>query len=81
MFRATAASQTMLDCNYDDSLNTISVPLNKWDSVYTKEGEKRVSDLIIRDSVKLFNGNKEEYKYVKQLEDSNTNPAIRDVIF
>lgn len=81
MFRATAATQTSVDCNYDSSLNLISVYLNNCDSVYTKEGEKKVSDLVVGDLVKLMNNNEEVYKHVKQLDDSNTHLGVRNVIF
>lgn len=81
MFRATAATRTSVDCNYDSSLNLISVYLNNCDSVYTKEGEKKVSDLVVGDLVKLMNNNEEVYKHVKQLEDSNTHLGVRNVIF
>ena len=81
MFRATAATQTSVDCNYDSSLNLISVYLNHCDSVYTKEGEKKVSDLVVGDLVKLMNNNEEVYKHVKQLEDSDTHLGVRNVIF
>ena len=81
MLRATPGSINSVDCKYDNSSNTVSVSLNYCDNVYTKEGEKKVSELAIGDIVKLINNNKEVYRDVKYLEDSSTNPGVRNVIF
>ena len=81
MFRATAASSKVLDCDYDDTTNSISIELPKIYYVHTPEGEKKVEDLQIGDSVKLQNDEKEIYKNVKSVENSSKDPSLYNVIF
>lgn len=81
MFRATPSSEINIDCNYDESLNTITVPLHKWEYVNTPNGYVTVSDLNIGDSVKLVNGKEEVYRNVKSMEDSSEDPGVCNVVF
>lgn len=81
MFRATPSSEINIDCNYDESLNTITVPLHKWEYVNTPDGYVTVSDLNIGDSVKLVNGKEEVYRNVKSMEDSSEDPGVCNVVF
>lgn len=81
MFRATAASSKVLDCDYDDTTSSISIELPKIYYVHTPEGEKKVEDLQIGDSVKLQNDGKGIYKNVKSVENSSKNTSLCNVIF
>lgn len=81
MFRATAASSKVLDCDYDDTINSISIELPKIYYVHTPKGEKKVGDLQIGDSVKLQNDGKEIYKNVKSVENSSKDTSLCNVIF
>ena len=81
MFRATPSSETNVDCDCDESLNTIAVSLHKWEYVNTPDGYVTVSDLNVGDSVKLIAGKEEVYKNVKSMEDSSEDPGICNVVF
>lgn len=81
MFRATAASNKLVECSYDESLDTVSVSLSRWDKVYTDKGAKTVNDLVEGDLIKLEHDGKETFRNVKYLEDSNSDACVRNVIF
>lgn len=81
MFRATAATSQILDCQYDGTADSIFIELPKIYYVHTPDGEKKVEDLQVGDLVKLQNDGKEIYKNVKSVENSNKDTSLCNVIF
>lgn len=82
MLRATAAKNELVDCEYDESLETVTVELYKFDYVYLDSGElKHVEDLQVGDCLKLEENGKEICKNVKEIQNSNKDNTICNVVF
>lgn len=79
MFRATPARNIEVDC--EDIDNEIHVTLFKYDRVYTATDMKKVENLVVNDTVLLKNDGKEVYAIVKQLENSDTDNSLYNVVF
>lgn len=75
MFRATPGFIDHLNCDYDESLKDITVPLNLTDKVVTDKGEIYVKDVNVGDNVQLIHNGKEEYFILDSIEPIN----IREV--
>jgi len=79
MFRATPATNKELDCEVDD--DEISVKLYSYDYVNTKDGLKQVNKLSVGDQVLLKNDGEEVYKYVQEVDNSDSDDSIYNVVF
>ena len=81
LFRATSAKYIRVDAEYDESSDDVSVSLSKFDRVETQNGYVSVETLVAGDKVKLLDDNKEVWRSVKKISNSNTDPSVCDVVF
>lgn len=81
MFRATSAKYIRVDAEYDESSDDVSVSLSKFDRVETQNGYVSVETLVAGDKVKLLDDNKEVWRSVKKISNSNTDPSVCHVVF
>ena len=66
---------------FASSSDDVFVSLSKFDRVETRNGYVSVETLVAGDEVKLLDDNKEVWRSVKQISNSNTDPSVCDVVF
>lgn len=81
MFRATPATYTKLDMQYDETSDDVSIILPKYYYVETVNGYVCVGSLNIGESVKLLEDGKEVWRSVKQISNSSEDSGICHVFF
>lgn len=82
MFRATPPSTQIVDCEYDETSDEVSISLPLCHFVTDESGNLiEVSKLQIGDKIKLLEDNKEVVRIVKKVSNSNSDASICNVVF
>ena len=82
MFRATAATDILEGCEYDEISDEVSIDISKFNKVYVNGvGLVTVENLLPGQEVKLLENKEEVYRVVKKISVADTDACVRHVVF
>lgn len=82
MFRATAATDILEDCEYDEGSDEVRVDVSKFNKVHVKGvGLVTVENLLPGQEVRLIENAEEVYRVVKKISVADTDACICHVVF